>query len=364
MTSIKIIGAGSIGNHLAHAARVKGWDVLLTDIDPEALRRAREEIYPDRYGEWDPEIQLADSKEAVSEPADVVFIGTPPDSHITLAQDVLSRAQPRALIIEKPLCGPDLTGCSALWEQARESGVFLGVGYNHALGKNTVAMESILSRGGLGDIQTITAKTREHWGGIFQAHPWLPGPESSYLGFSSRGGGACGEHSHAINIWQHFAHILGAGRVREVSATLDMRHDGNAYYDQLAILALRTEQGLVGDVIQDVVTSPTEKMARIQGSQGFAEWHVNYESGADAVISGKGSGEPQVTLIEKTRADDFILEIEHLEQILNGTITESPISLQRGLDTMMVIAAAFKSAEEKRNININWSAGYRPEALQ
>ena len=364
MTSIKIIGAGSIGNHLAHAARVKGWDVLLTDVDPEALRRAREDIYPDRYGEWDPEIQLADSQEAIGELADVVFIGTPPDSHLTLAQDVLTKAPPRALIIEKPLCGPDLAGCSELWEQAQGSEVFVGVGYNHALGKNTQAMENILSQGSLGEVQTLSAKTREHWGGIFQAHPWLSGPASSYLGFSSRGGGACGEHSHAINIWQHFAHMLGAGRVQEVSAMLDMRHDGDAYYDQLAILALRTEQGLAGDVIQDVVTSPTEKMARIQGRKGFAEWHVNYESGADAVISGKGSETPQVTLFEKNRADDFILEIDHLEQILNGTITESPISLQRGLDTMMVIAAAFKSAKEKRNININWSAGYRPEALQ
>ena len=364
MTGIKIIGAGSIGNHLAHAARIKGWDVLLTDVDPEALRRAREDIYPDRYGEWDPEIQLADSKDTIDELADVVFIGTPPDTHLTLAQDVLKKAPPRALVIEKPLCGPDLVGCSELWERAQESGVFLGVGYNHALGKNTQAMENILSQGGLGEIQTLSAKTREHWGGIFQAHPWLSGPESSYLGFSSRGGGACGEHSHAINIWQHFAHVLGAGRVQEVSALLDMHRDGDAYYDQLAILTLRTEQGLVGEVIQDVVTSPTEKMARIQGSQGFAEWHVNYSSGADAVISGEGSGTPQITLFEKTRADDFILEIEHLEQVLKGTITESPISLQRGLDTMMVIAAAFRSAKEKCSININWSAGYRPEALQ
>ncbi|NOZ10110.1 MAG: Gfo/Idh/MocA family oxidoreductase [Gammaproteobacteria bacterium] len=364
MTSIKIIGAGSIGNHLAHAARVKGWGVLLTDMDHEALRRTKEEIYPQRYSEWDAEIQLANSKDTVTETADVVFIGTPPDSHLALAQEVLDNAPPRVLIIEKPLCGPDLVGCAEIWEKAEESGVFLGVGYNHALGANTRAMDELIAEEPRGMPQTLSAKTREHWGGIFKAHPWLSGPEDSYLGFSSRGGGACGEHSHAINIWQHFAHTLGAGKVQEVTAVLDMRRDGNAYYDQLAILGLRTEQGLVGEVIQDVVTAPTEKMARIQWSKSFAEWHVNYKSGADAVIRGEGSGTPQIALFEKTRADDFILEIEHLEQVLKGTITDSPISLQRGLDTMMVIAAAFRSAKEKRNININWSAGYRLEALQ
>ncbi len=30
------------------------------------------------------------------------------------------------------------------------------------------------------------------------AHPWLAGPQDSYLGFWRRGGGASGEHSHAI----------------------------------------------------------------------------------------------------------------------------------------------------------------------
>lgn len=364
MTSMKIIGAGSIGNHLAHAARCKGWDVLLTDVDHEALRRTKEEIYPERYGAWDPKIQLGNTRETARESADVVFIGTPPDSHLTLAQEVMNKAPPRALIIEKPLCGPDLADCAEVWEQAQISDVFVGVGYNHVLGRNTRALEEIISQGGQGDVQTISAKTREHWGGIFKAHPWLSGPADSYLGFSSKGGGACGEHSHAINIWQHLAHLLSAGRVREVHATLDMRREGSAYYDQLCILSLRTEQGLVGEVVQDVVTFPTQKMARVQWSEEFAEWHVNYQSGADAVISGNGYEEPKVQLFEKTRSDDFIAEVDHLEQVLTGTVTESPISLQRGLETMMVIAAAFKSAEEKRDISIDWSFGYRPEALQ
>ncbi len=364
MTTIKIIGAGSIGNHIAHAAREQGWDVLLTDADPDALRRTREEIYPGRYGEWDTAIELAGSRDTIDETADVVFIGTPPDSHLPLAREVLDQAPPRALIIEKPLCGPDLDGCAELWRNAVESGMFLGVGYNHALGRNTSAMEALIDQRSHGEVRTLSAKTREHWGGIFAAHPWLSGPAESYLGFSSRGGGACGEHSHAINIWQHFAHALGAGRVHEVNAMLDMCRDGEAYYDQLAVLALRTEQGLAGEVIQDVVTAPTEKMARIQWGDGFAEWHVNYDNGADAVISGGGDEGRQTQLFEKTRADDFKVEIEHLAQILEGAITDSPISLERGLDTMMVIAAAFRSSQEKRTVAIDWNAGYRPEALQ
>ena len=80
MHSIRIIGAGSIGNHLANAARSRGWSVTLTDIEPAALDRARTSIYPERYGAWDEAIVLKDSRAAVSDPADVVFIQFAPDA--------------------------------------------------------------------------------------------------------------------------------------------------------------------------------------------------------------------------------------------------------------------------------------------
>ena len=363
MFKVKIIGAGSIGNHLAHASRSKGWAVTLADMDQAALQRARDSIYPSRYGKWDDAIVLKDSAAAMAEPADIVFIGTPPDSHIKLANDVLDAARPRALVIEKPLCAPDLQGCQALWQRAQRNGVFVGVGYNHVLGRNTVLAEQALAQG-IGTISTISTRTREHWGGILKAHPWLPGPAGSYLGFYRRGGGAAGEHSHAINLWQHFAHVIGAGRVADVSATLDIVRDDGTEYDRLCLLVLRTTGGLTGDVIQDVVTAPAEKSARLQGSDGYIEWHVNYQPNVDATITGKGESKAERTLIPKTRADDFRVEVDHLEAVLDGRTASSPIALERGLDTMMVIAAAFKSHESGRRVSIDWQAGYVPEALR
>lgn len=363
MYTAKIFGAGSIGNHLAHAARNKGWSVILTDVDPAALARTREDIYPSRYGAWDPEIVLKDSREAMADPADCVFIGTPPDSHIPLALEAIEASRPRALVIEKPLAGPDLAGCQNLLDAVRAAGIFAAVGYNHTLADSTVMAEDILRAGDMGPVQTLSAKTREHWGGIFRAHPWLSGPQDTYLGYFRRGGGACGEHSHAINIWQHFAHVVGAGRVVEVGAMMDIVRDGAAEYDRLCLLSLKTEEGLVGDVIQDVVTAPTEKSARLQARDGFVEWHVNRTPEADAVIHGRDGQESRESLVPKTRPDDFRVEIEHLHAILDGTTETSPISLERGLDTMMVIAAAFKSHATGRRVAIDWGAGYVPAAI-
>lgn len=362
MFSIRIVGAGSIGNHLANAARSFGWTVTLTDNDPAALERARSSIYPSRYGAWDKEIMLKDSRDAIGDPADVIFIGTPPDSHIALANAALDRVTPKALIIEKPLAGPDLAGCAALLARVAKAGVFTGVGYNHTLGQNTHAAETALKSGAIGPVATISARTREHWGGIFKAHPWLSGPAASYLGFVSRGGGSIGEHSHGINIWQHFANLIGAGRVAEVSGMLDMVEDGGVSYDRLCYITLKTEHGFVGDVIQDVVTAPAEKSCRIQGRDGFVDWRVNYKPGHDAVIAGNGEGATE-TLFAKTRADDFKAEIAHFQDVLSGKATNSPITLERGLDTMMVIAAALRSHQSGRRVRIDWKKGYTPDAL-
>jgi len=360
--SIKIIGAGSIGNHIAFAARHRGWRVLMTDRDPAALQRARDEIYPMRYGSWDAQIETALTHDVTTEKADVIFVGTPPDTHIALALEAL-KVSPKILLVEKPICGPDLAGVEDMLQAAERQGVFAAVGYNHCLGKNTDYAEKLITERKLGDVLTISSQTREHWRGIFAAHPWIDGPAASYLGYASRGGGATGEHSHAINIWQHFAHVAGAGRVTEVSAKLDWVNDGTVAYDRAAFATLVTETGLVGDVIQDVVTSPTDKSARIQGSEGFLEWRVGYRAGADAVLSGR-TGEPVAEyIIEKTRADDFIAEIDHLESILAGQVQHSPIALRRGLDTMMVIAAMFKSDKTGRRVAIDWSAGYSVKAL-
>jgi len=63
MKSVLIFGAGSIGNHLAHACRNKDWEVAIYDADPQALERTRETIYPQRYGKWDNNICLVHGKE-------------------------------------------------------------------------------------------------------------------------------------------------------------------------------------------------------------------------------------------------------------------------------------------------------------
>lgn len=364
MKKVKIYGAGSIGNHLAFASRSVGWDVLICDVDADALERTKTQIYPERYGKWDNSIRLSLVQDVPKEEFDIVIIGTPPDTHLDLAIDILKKERPQILLIEKPLCIPTLENAQTLHELAAKSETIVCVGYNHTLTKNTVETEELLRRG-IGECITMNAAFQEHWGGIFKAHPWLAGPHETYLGFSRRGGGACGEHSHAINLWQHFAHVLNLGKIKEVFAFMDFVGDGGRIeYDRICNINVKTEKGYSGLIIQDVVTEPPKKYLRIQGTGGFVEWYANYDSRGDAIISQHKGEAINTTILPGKRPDDFKWEVEHLQEIMEGNIDKSPISLERGLDTMMVIAAAHLSHQRKRVTEIDYSKGYLLDSIK
>jgi predicted dehydrogenase len=362
MLRAKIYGAGSIGNHLAHASRRLGWSVTVCDVDELALRRMRDEIYPARYGSWDPEISLVPADRCPRGEFDVILVGTPPESHVALALDALEEA-PRAVLVEKPACTPSLEGADAIVERASATATRVFVGYNHVVSEATRTVEALLASGAIGEVQTIDVDWREHWGGIFAAHPWLSGPADSYLGFWRRGGGAAGEHSHGINLWQHFAHAAGAGRVTEVAATVAYVDTDGVDYDEICALGLRTERGLVGRVTQDVVGVPARKVARIQGDRGALSWIGNHDESGDAVLCERPGRADELVRIEKARPDDFIQELEHLQAQLDAPDRDPAISLRRGLDTMLVVAAAHRSQHEGRHVRIAYDEGYRSRAL-
>ena len=92
------------------------------------------------------------------------------------------------------------------------------------------------------------------------------------------------------------------------------------------------------------------------------EWENGDNLNQDAVVEIDNNNKLNEKLFNKTRPDDFILELKHIQKhIENETVSE--ISLERGIETMMVIAAAFKSVNERKNIIIDYSKGYDLSAL-
>ena len=68
-------------------------------------------------------------------------------------------------------------------------------------------------------------------------------------------------------------------------------------------------------------------------------------------------GEITTKVFNKTRPDDFVKELNHIKDVLNGG-AESPIDLNFGLDTMRVIHAAHKSNISDKTENIDYNCTF------
>lgn len=205
----------------------------------------------------------------------------------------------------------------------------------------------LVHSGMTGEVKTLDVEFREHWEGIFKAHPWLTGPQDTYLGYWKKGGGASGENSHALHLWQYLARETGLGAWKKQTATLMMERKGKADYDSIAAFSFVTDKGKFGRVVQDVVTKPTRKWARIQGVDGFIEWVCNGHVTGDVVRYAGADGVVKEEIFAKKRPDDFYQETLHLADIFSGKVraAESPLAFESGLAVMQVLAKAHKKGK-------------------
>src|SRR3989338_2800416 len=167
--TVKVIGAGSIGNHLAQASRRMGWDVVVTDNDPKALERMKNDIYPKRYGAWDDSIKLFTPGKEPKGGFDIIMIGTPPDVRMKLALEALEE-KPKLLHLEKPLSTPDLGEVKEFEKSlAKYPEILVTVGHIYAVSESVEAAVELLKKKIFGEILTLDVEIREDWRAIFAA---------------------------------------------------------------------------------------------------------------------------------------------------------------------------------------------------
>jgi predicted dehydrogenase len=172
------------------------------------------------------------------------------------------------------------------------------------------------------------------------------------LGFWQRGGGAAGEHSHALHLWQLFAKQAGLGEPVSMSSAMEIKKANGAEYDSLAAFLFQTNHNKVGRVIQDVITSPTRKWVRLQGEKGFIEWIANSDPKGDVVKIGTSGREVIIKVFEKKRPDDFLEEMLHIVDLLEKRVLEedSPLSLASAVKVMKIISLAHANRNQTVNL--------------
>ena len=127
--------------------------------------------------------------------------------------------------------------------------------------------------------------------------------------------------------------------------------DDNCFYDRISSINLISDKYLIGRVIQDVVTKPSKKWARIQFELGFIEWNCESNTSDSLKYQDENMKSFEIENFSKNRPDDFIIELEHInETILSNSFSSSPISFEKGCDTMTIISKAYKSGLNKNSV--------------
>lgn len=335
---VLIFGAGSIGNHHSHAARNLGIMVTVFDNDKKALDRMKSQIYPSRYGIWDEQIQLTnDIGYIIHNFYDLVIIGTPPDSHLVILEMILDSIDCKIILIEKPFSNPiNESTLNRIKDKIDKSTKRVLVAYNHRLTKLTSLFLEKLNKPELQYPQFVSCFFQESWDGIFRAHPWLSGPEESYLGTIQRGGGAAFEHSHGLNLFLFIVNTLNPGKLVDFMQYGNFTRTTNLFYDHYYSAYFRFENNISGIVIQDVVTENHKKFLKIEFLNGSIEWIYCYDEKNHAVITTLGNTVER-EFIEVSRPDDFSGQMEHILKLLDEKELYSPLDFETNLFTQRIL---------------------------
>lgn len=174
MTDLKvaIIGLGGMGAlHAGIVASLPGCIVVAAvDREPRLVRIASKAISTVRF--------YTDTREMLNdEKPDVVYICTPPTTHLPLAREILgSQNRPRALFVEKPLA-TSLEDAVQMADLAQNYGTVAGVGFQRRFLPTIRKTKELLDAGEIGDL--LLARAHHFAAAMFQpGEGWRFSPDS------------------------------------------------------------------------------------------------------------------------------------------------------------------------------------------
>ena len=270
----------------------------------------KNQIYPSRYQKWDESIDLLlePSKSFV----DLEVIGTPPDKHAEILLEGIKSNRARAWLVEKPFTYPDSQHIDDLKNNLKDFEHKVYVGYNHSVTPAFInLLKELKNKEG---ITRIHCNWLEHWGGIFEAHPWLSGPKDSYLGFSKRGGGSLMEHSHGFHILLLVINQL-ALKIKKTNFCINK--DLTDSYDKYVNIVFDLDNGsenLIATYTTDVLTKDISKKIVVETEKEVFSVEFGANNGSLDIFQ-KNRKKLQI-IFTKTRPDDFKYEIAILDDIL------------------------------------------------
>ena len=266
---------------------------------------------------------------------DVVDICLPHHLHRPVAIEALEAGCD--VILEKPMA-TDLEGCDAIAAAARAAGRHVGISYNQLHFGPHRRLAELLDEGRLGTLRSLYLRL------------WMGGKYGGWRQDSSQVGGGLLMDAGVHRIYT--ATRLG-GPVRAVSAMMDNPRSEDSFE-----ISLEFESG-AGGVVQGSYHGPEgvfDDRIEVQAGEGMAE-----VLGCEAFLEGDLEGDVQLrTRLDEAWSDDPVSDSwdnsvrRSVEAILSAFAAgeEPETGLAQGRETVAVIEAAYRSAEQGKTIRL------------
>ena len=326
---ILIVGVGSIGKrHLGILMDMGMKDIVVCDNQKTRLEEVQN-VYPELRGS-------EDYAETIKEGFDVVFICTPPHLHT----DIMAKAVDKGchVFCEKPLA-MELKGFDEIERKAGEKDLVIMVGYVYRFCKPIQKIKEILDSKILGKIysaRTIISLYLPDW------HPWED-YRDFFLSHKDLGGGALLEESHATDYIKWMM-----GDVKSVFCINKKLSDLEMDAEDMTIINLEFENESIGAIQIDLLGRVLRKEAEFIGEKGTVIW--DDERGLVRLFAA-ARGEWEEFELSFT-PDAYIEQLNHFFECIKNR-KEPIIPLSDGIETLRICVAAFKSAQERRVVDLS-----------
>ena len=331
--SVLIFGAGSIGNHMAYAARKLKLNVYITDIKNVSLVLMKKIIYKKRYGFWDNKIKIIKYENVfnLKKYFDLIIIGTPPESHIETFFKIKKKLNFNKILIEKPLTNFKNNLKIFINEKHLiRNKVFIG--YNHSISKSFLFFLKLLKNKNKSELNEINIEWKESWKKIMDAHFWLKRLNKSYISKTRHGGGALHEHSHGLHI---LILLLKIFKIKIKKIKKNIFFNKKLKYDESVNIDIIKDNILI-NYNTNLISYRVKKKVMVAGNNFSISWINNFKKNYDAVIF-NNKNQNKIYKFKKTRSSEFQNEIKYLLNIKKSNVIKSNLNISSGIEVMKLI---------------------------
>ena len=320
---IAVIGCGSIGlRHITNLNRLGCHKIIACDTDKERLRYAKKRCSLQQT--------LSNSEELIGKGVDAALICTPPNSHVSIAMEMLRNGI--HTFLEKPF-SHTLGGVDNVINEASKRGLILCIDYNLRLDRGIKKIKEILDSGALGDVLSAQASFGQY---LPDWRPWQD-YKQSYTAKKSLGGGMILDGSHELDYMRWLL-----GDIRQVACFAGKLSSLEIETEDVVSLIFRCTNNVIGEIHTDCIRPGYSRKCEIIGDEGVITW--DYDKGI-VTIQYLGSKKIQTIRTPKDKNTMYIDAICNFFDSIRGK--EKPFC--DGVDakkTLILSLAAKKSNED------------------